>query len=352
MLLAKQLLAAPLPATLLTLALVAPPFTSGADPHATGAPSGKAMTAPALEPAFVRLGAVGHREKRVVEFTLRNPDSTPLVLTEVKESCSCMEVRFDARTIPPGESRSGTVTITFGRSFGDFNKHVDFRVQGRRAPLVLNIFAKLHPGVRCCSLETVREGFVGEIQGDARQVIELSSAAVQLPPPEITELRWGKGGEHLRATLLPPVRNVARIEVTYSADHPEGPVRGELNALVNGRAFLMPVRGTVSRGIRLSPPHCNFNVVREASDHTERVDLLAAGGRSFEVLSTRFQPRARTIEVPLTIETSPREGGGQTLILRISPPSGLRGAFGGTVEVETAHPERPRIEVPVFGHLP
>ena len=308
-------------------------------------------TGPKLEPTLARVGAVGHREERTVDFTISNPTSKPIEFSRVKASCDCMKVRFDSSPIPPGESRSGVVTISFGRSIGEFRKKVEFSVRGRRSPLSLHVFATFHPGIRCKSLEVVLEGFTKESSETAGHVLEIGTVVPKGPPPEITDIGWGRGGEGLTIERLEPTRNQVRLRIGYSAERPAGVISAELRATVNGRPFVMPVRGTVFAGIRVTPANVNFNVVRSDADQVETVELIPAKGTTFQVLSTRFEARARTAAITPTVEVAPRAEGGHRLTLKIDRSQGT-GSFGGSLWVETDHPDAPRVEVKIFGHIP
>ncbi len=325
---------------------------------------GQSVSAPTLEPRLARVGAVGHRDERRVDFTISNPGSTPLVFTKVHPSCSCMTVEFDDKTpIPAGESRQGVVVVSFGRGFGEFHKHVDFSIRGLRSPLVLHIFASFHPGVTCKSLELVLEGFQGvasaPVNADSSgtkepsstAILELVSVVPKGPPPTVTDIRWARGGENLTTRVLEPGRDRVRIEVSYGKEHPEGPISGELNATVNGRLLIMPVRGHVYRGIRLVPPQANFNVVKTPTDYIQTIELIPADPETkFEILSSRYEARARSPSLEPTLEKKPRPGGGWILTLRINPEAGMKG-FGGNLILTTDHPDKPELTVTVFGHV-
>ena len=49
-------------------------------------------------------------DPQVVRVAFRNTGDVPLVVTEVRTSCSCTTVRHERRSIAPGDS--GTLTIT------------------------------------------------------------------------------------------------------------------------------------------------------------------------------------------------------------------------------------------------
>ena len=329
------------PAQLLLLLILSSPDSSGSEP----APE---VT---LEPRSVRLGAIGHRETRSVDFTLTNHGSHPLTIEEAKPSCSCMTLDFSRKPIPAGEGRRGKVTISFGRGYGKFHKQVDFRLKGRRDPISLHVFANFHPGVRVEQLELVLDAHYGGGGPTPTQILEIRSVVAKGPPPVVTELEWARGGEHLSLRAVPPGRDRARIEVGVGAEHPAGAIAAELRGKINGRSFVLPVRGNVYRGIRLSPPHANFNVVKDANDWVEKVELHATDATPFKILNISYTARPRALELIPEIESEETGPGLWTITLTIAPMVGQKGGFGGTLSVKTDHSEKRDLEIQVFGHL-
>jgi len=320
-------------------------------PLLVGGIGGARAADPTLEPALVRVGAVGHREERVATFALVNPGEAPLEILDVKPSCSCLDVRFDRAPVPAGGRREGTVSIHFGRGSGSFHKQVDILVAGRRDPLSFHIYANFHPGVRADLLEIVLDGTLGGGGPKPREVFELRTLAPGEPPPQVDGVRIERGA-HLVARLIEPGPDRARIEVAIAADHPEGAVAGELIATVNGRLFVVPIRGHVYRGIRLDPALVNFNVVRTDADRRQAIELIPADGRGFALSAVRYEPRPGSPPLVPEIVRTPREDGGWSLSLALPPAEGVKGGFGGVLVVETDHPEKPRLEITVFGHIP
>jgi len=304
-----------------------------------------------LEPRSARLGAVGHRETRTVDFTLTNHGSTPLTIEEAKPSCSCMTLDFSPKPIPAGEGRRGTVTIAFGRGYGKFHKQVDFRLKGRRDPISLHVFANFHPGVRVEQLELVLDAHYGGGGPTPTQILEIRSVVAKGPPPIVSELEWARGGEHLTIRTLEPGRDRARIEVGVAAEHPAGAISAELRGKINGRTFVLPVRGNVYRGIRLSPPQANFNVVKDANDWVEEVELFATDDTPFKILDLSYTARPRALELIPEIKSEETRPGLWTITLTITPKEGQQGGFGGTLNVKTDHSEKPDLQIQVFGHL-
>jgi hypothetical protein len=336
---------APLRALLLgALCLLAPCLAAPAADVGIGAGE------PVLDPPMFRLGDVGHREERVVAFALTNPGDTPLEITEVRPSCSCLEVSFDESPIPAGGKREGTAKVSFGRGFGNFHKQVDFTLAGHRSPLVLHLYANFHPGIRVDALELVLDAHLGGGGPRPSTVYEIRSVSPKGPPPEVTELLVERS-DQVTARLLEPAIERARIEIAAAATHPEGVIGAEVTAKVNGRLLVLPVRGTVHRGIRLEPAQVNFNVVRAPEDRIERIELIPVDGRPFELGAIRYEPRRGSIAVTPEIAPLPREDGGWTLELKL-PPGEATGGFGGTVFVATDHPEKPEVVITVFGHIP
>jgi len=306
---------------------------------------------PTLEPALVRVGAVGHREERQVAFAVVNPGGAPLEIAEVKPSCSCLTVELDRAPIPAGGRREGKVSIHFGRGTGSFHKQVDISIAGRRDPLSFHIYASFHPGVRADLLEIVLDGTLGGGGAKPSEVFELRTIAPGEPPPEVVDVKIERG-EHIAARLLEPGADRARIEVSIAPGHPEGALTGEMVATVNGRLFVVPIRGHVYRGIRLDPAIVNFNVIRTDADRKQRIELIPADGKGFILGEVRYEPRPGSPAIAPEVAWTPREDGGWSLALTLPAAEGVKGGFGGLLVVETDHPEKPRLEITVFGHIP
>lgn len=311
---------------------------------------------PVLEPTLAKLGPTGHAEKREVSFTIRNPGSTPLSFTMVKESCSCLDVRFDASPIPAGESRDGTVVVSLGRGYSRFHKKVDFSIAGRRDPLTLHIMAQFHPGIRVGGMEVVLDAHEGGGGPMPSAIYEIISVVPKGPPPEVTDVTIVRG-DHLTARLVEPEIDRARLEIAVAPDHPEGLVQGEVRVKVNGRTLQIPVRGSVFRGVRLEPARLNFNVVRTPEDLVERIELVSVDDRTLTIGEPRVVPntaRRGTGGPPPSLEVRvlPREEGGAILEVTLEVTEGFTGGFAGTVVVPTGHPDKPEVEIPYFGHVP
>ncbi len=305
---------------------------------------------PTIEPTMVQIGTVGHREQKRVVFRVHNPGPEPLVITNVHPSCSCISVQFDRSPIAAGAGRDGFADVSFGRGFGNFHKQIDVVIQGRRDPLTVHLLANFHPGIRTDQLEIVLDGVVGGGGAIPTVVYEIRSVTPKGPPPEVTQVAIGNS-EHVTAKILEPGRERVRIEVGIAPEHPEGRIQAELTAQVNGRLVVVPIRGTVYRGIRLDPPQVNFNVVKTPEDHVERIDLIPVDDLPFQIEAIRYIPRTASLAISPRVEKVAREGGGWTLILTLDPEQGAQGGFGGTLVVDTDHPDKLKLEITVFGHL-
>ncbi len=114
----------------------------------------------------------------------------------------------------------------------------------------------------------------------------------------------------------------------------------------------MPIRGHLYRGIRLDPAQANFSVVKEPADRVQTIELIPADPNApFEITGTRYEPRPNAAAIEPKVEKKPRPGGGWILTLSIEPEPGQKGGFGGKLILSTDHPEKPEVEISVFGHL-
>jgi hypothetical protein len=149
-----------------------------------------------------------------------------------------------------------------------------------------------------------------------------------------------------------------RIEVTLDPKHPEGLIRGEVRARLDGKPFVVPVAGEMFRCIKVVPTYFNFSRVSQ-DDPTSFVresKLSSTDGRPFKVLSAtpaflRSPDPAVTLEVQATGEGPGKPALEHELKARIgSGKKALtKGSFSGKVVIKTDHPDKPELTLSFFG---
>ncbi|MEM7165255.1 MAG: DUF1573 domain-containing protein [Planctomycetota bacterium] len=314
--------------------------------------------APVLEPAAIDLGVVGHQTKRSVTFELKNPTSKTVTVTKVWSSCGCMRVMFNKAPIAPGASRTGKIDISLGRVYGFFNKHVDLTLQSGQK-LVLPVRAEFHPNIEVLKPKDQRRlheivvyGVAGQAHVDETgQVLVRSKNGTKL---QIDKLRVTKGTTQIHPAMTAAVNvsgTQAMLQVTVNATHPPGPIQGRLQFKLQGLPVVIPIRGTVYKGIRTTPDHLNFSRI-DSADAEKRVHLTAVDGKEFEVQTIDVQPRMKTAENALIVRVEPNPAGGFDLVATLRkplPPGGSR--LGGMVTIMTTHPDAAELSIQYLGFV-
>jgi hypothetical protein len=93
-----------------------------------------------VEPV-IDMGTVQYGETIEAKFKVKNTGSYPLVLAEVKGSCSCTVADYPKDPIPPGEERTLTATIsTANANPGPIAK--DVRIMANTVPSLTSVLIK------------------------------------------------------------------------------------------------------------------------------------------------------------------------------------------------------------------
>jgi hypothetical protein len=90
---------------------------------------------------IVDMGDVQYGETIQAKFKIKNIGNSPLVLAEVKGSCSCTVADYPSEPIPPGEERTLKASIkTAGGGSGPLSK--DVRIMANTTPSVTTVIIK------------------------------------------------------------------------------------------------------------------------------------------------------------------------------------------------------------------
>ncbi|MFN0057256.1 MAG: DUF1573 domain-containing protein [Planctomycetota bacterium] len=316
-----------------------------------------------LTPDQFDLGVVGHNEKKSVRFTIENLLDQPLVLAAPKSSCDCMKVVFALQPLSPGEKREGEVQVSLGRGFGAFSKHVDFALQAGQQPVTsLTIEARFHPDIAIANEEKHLSmfGVFGGTAPDARRNVTIRRSRPQARAPtvenvEVVASAFVKQGLRVAAkTTTDAAAGTVTIGLELDTEQPEGNFSGELRCTVNGLALVVPISGTVYRGLRASPDLFNFNRIDDLVKAEQRVELFAVDGRAFRILDITYAPGPQKQGVPaqLDVSQSERAGGGYVLTAKLRAPYPSSGGISGEFTIKTDHPERPEYRIKTLGFIP
>ncbi|MEE8143701.1 MAG: hypothetical protein V3T77_11415, partial [Planctomycetota bacterium] len=216
--------------------------------------------------------------------------------------------------------------------------------------LAIYLRASYLPGVRTDRPELVLAGVYQKEIPEGRAAVTVSlenSFQTELKVDGVHVM-----GSYLKSAMRRLNSRQVQLEAWIDPKHPAGRIHGKLHAQVNGLPLVVPIRGTVYQGIRTTPDYLNFSVIKSPEQAQQFVDLTAVDGREFKVLSASFQPSPSHEGLQVSIEVKPRKGGGYRIEARLLPPFPQgRSRLNGNVEIETDHPEKPKIVMQCFGIL-
>jgi hypothetical protein len=157
------------------------------------------------------------------------------------------------------------------------------------------------------------------------------------------------------AARLVEAEGKRRIEVTVLPSHPEGPVRGSVEARLDGKRLVVPLTGEVFRWIKISPREHNFSrvAVSEPATLEKAITLTSTDGRPFRVLEMKpaFQ-RALPAGVEIEFRDDASGPAAEHRIgahIRAAEGSSPSGSFSGKLTIRTDLPEKPEVTSSFFG---
>lgn len=319
-----------------------------------------------VRPPAVDFGSRGHNESPQMTIELTNDFPSPVRITRLKPSCSCIKVSPTAFAgpLPPGGTVRVTVTMSSGRAFGKVFKYIELEIGGDagaiaavRVPVSMTVFEQY-------DMEPKELRFEGAYGGSPVTASALLQAKRKAPgrPLDLKFVRIRDLSRRLPAieqyfaVKVTDHPQGATLAVTLSPQHPEGRVWGELEARLDGKPLVLPIAGDMFRGILLSPRYLNFNRVEagKPETHVEEAALRAIDGHAFKILgmTSQFTRPKENPGFTVELEADPRPDGREHAIrARVVAPGGfpLGSSFSGKVTVRTTHPEKPQVELGFFG---
>lgn len=313
-----------------------------------------------VTPEYSNLGAVGHMSQRHISFEVQNTSAAEVQITKVKSSCDCIKVRFERGALGPGEVRKGSLDVRLGRGFGKFDKYIAFHTAKTTRPAKLRVVAAFHPGIRVDARDLVFHGVAGKVVAESTQQAIVTRNVRKAKPLQITEIRvvdpkTKATHPYFNAGASVLTDNEAQILVQLEPEHPVGPVRASLLAKIDGLDLVIPIRGTVHKGIRPIPVHFNFSRIDDPATATKLVDLIPVDGKPFEIKGIRVEASARSVADAIVVDHQTRmeKDGGYRLTARITDPKLSPGSrVSGKVFIDTTHPDCPVIEIQYLGFVP
>ena len=311
-------------------------------------------------PSVVDFGERGHLEEPELVVVLENDGPKPIRIREIKPSCSCIDVKpRPPAEIPASGSLTLTVKMSSGRPMGLLDKSIAVSTEDKRE-FRIPVRMRVHADFVMEPWDIRFESVFGE--ADARTV-EIRRKA---PGPDFklevdgvgdsaSTAKTPRRNPHIAARLVES-EGKKRIEVTVLPTHPEGPVRGNVEARLEGRRLIVPLAGEVFRWIKITPREHNFSRVAVAEPETldKAITLRSTDGRPFRVLELK-PTHHRPLPAGVSMEFRDERGNEPAVEHRIRAHIQVKegpapsGSFSGKLAIRTDHPEKPEVSSSFFG---
>ena len=293
------------------------------------------------------LGSVeeGSQTERILLF--RNAGEKELVISQVRPSCTCLEVAsFTERMAPGGQGRIALVFDATGLR-GGLTYQVFVESNDPVSPLaVVEVAALVKPSSLLISKRRIYFGDVDARSGASRELYvkdpgdgSLEIVDVVTESPHLGVVLGGK------AISMPGVEEpVFPVEVTLKPGVPVGPFEGAITLVSNHPKeprLEIPVVATVKGDIEVWPEALFLGFAQEDQTLSESVTVHACSPRTFAIEVACTPPDLFSVEV------SPKADGSEyvaTVRLKETVSAGL---VKGEVHFHTDSPLQPTVTVPV-----
>jgi hypothetical protein len=297
-------------------------------------------SAPVFSPSTldVVFGTVPPFEVSALSVEIRNEGDAPLVLRELRTYSDVVRAALDTTPIPPG-GRTDLRVALFPAARGPFDSKIVFRTNDPRAPRVA-LVVRAYVAARCEVVDSLG-AFGVRRPGDA------VPGAIAVRCREDGGVRIA-GVDAVPACVRANARSAAdslgaTISLSVAPDAPRGAVEGHVRiALAGARTdtLRVPFVGEVAGRWRVSPFPFRPGVVA----HSPAWPPFLLCERAVEGASRVLRA---TTDVPQHIVRIEPIEEGRSYRVRLIPAAGWkRGAFSGTVRIETDDPKERVIEVP------
>ena len=300
-----------------------------------------------FESYFHDLGSVeeGSQTDRVLMF--RNAGEQELIISQVRPSCTCLEVESLSERVAPGGQ--GRIVLSFDATGlrGGQMYHLFVESNDPVSPLaVVEVVALVRPSSLLVSTRRIHFGEVDARSGASRELYvkdpgdeSLEIVDVVTESPNLGVVLGGK------AVSRPEVEEpVFPVQVTLEPGLPVGPFEGAITIVSNHPKeprLEIPVVATVKGDIEVSSEALFLGFAQEGQILSKPVTLRACSPRAFAIESVCTSPDLFSVEI------SPKAGGREyvaTVSLKETAPAGL---IKGEVEFHTDSPLQPTVTVPV-----
>lgn len=320
-----------------------------AQPVPTPTPTATATSAsqqPADFKSEFNFGTIAEGDHVVHEFSIRNSGRTDLVLQRVAPSCGCTATTLSASTISPGGV--GVVKVDFNTAgfSGQKTKTVSVITSDPQQPeLVFVLTGVVVPAV---VVEPEWLHF-GEIVPSSTTEQRKKTFTVR-PGQGISEpLKVSSPSKYLKLTPEGRDGQSERYSVEVLSDAPSGSLRERVVVEVgSGRpAVNLPVFATIRSDLRVVPQSISFGVFSGPALVERQVQIQSVAESPVSI--TLVPPEEPGVSATLS-ELKP----GRSWEVRIAvDPARLRGEdLKSVVEVQTSHPDHPKLSINIFGTRP
>jgi len=325
-------------------------------PWLAGAASGQISATPKV----LDFGEHGHLEEPELVVVLENDGAKPIRIREIKPSCSCIDVKPRPPVeLPASGSLTLTVKMSSGRPMGLLDKNIVFSTEDNRE-FRIPVRMRVHADFIMEPWDLRFEASFGQVETRAVEVKRRASGPdFKLEVDGVVEAMASRGSArpnpHIAARLVES-EGTKKIEVTVLPTHPEGLVRGNVEARLEGKRLIVPLAGEVFRWIKISPREHNFSRVAVAEPATldKEITLRSTDGRPFRVLEMK-PTHHRALPDGVVMEFRDDSGSGPAAEHRIRAHIQVKegvspaGSFSGKLSIRTDHPEKPEVNSSFFG---
>jgi hypothetical protein len=291
-------------------------------------------------------GDVPHGTLCVHKFTVTNIYDTPMQITEVRKSCSCLDYVPMTKVLQPNETAEFTVTMNTAKFVGS-NSQTFFVTFGPKfvSTAVVRVSATsrtdvgISPG--SVSFGTVPQGT------RMHQAVQVKYSG-RSRDWKITEVVQGTGPFEVKFSEVSrggPLRGGAeyQVDVTLTANAAPGPISEQITLKTNDPTnplIQIGVTGVVAAPLELSPNKVRLEAKVGGEPVTQRVLVRAA--KPFKVVGVDGATEVLAVELPtttaalpvqvITVKFAPKQAGVTVYQLRVR--TNLEGEASAVLPVE------------------
>jgi len=297
-----------------------------------------ALRVPKIEaPSRVDLGRFrpGQTVERVIR--IRNGGFRTLHIPEVRNTCGCAGLTRFPEEVPPLSHAYGLVRLRMPTAHGPFNTNLMLVTDDPKTPVA--------------RIEVHGTAFGSTVA--VPPVLEMGLVQPGVKRNRAVTLRTEGAFEMVNASTSSPYLQVSlgghaseaerSLTVAISPDAPRGPLREYIFARVRGTDppyLVIPVKATVERGLRLTPPKLIVRLPREGDPiaRSVRLTVLTEEWASFDIIPNKHSCLETSLQ-----RTGPGTYSMQVIIEPARAPSILK------TEVALRNACDDIIRIPVFG---